>query len=83
LYDARHLLRTKKIPLKRAPLLGHRKKKRLPQPRATLPAPRASVYYAKSRKRSAVAIEIGAFSLSGDRRSNFPDFSKEAFSSEK
>jgi hypothetical protein len=57
LYDGRRLGRTKKI-LNIAPphfVLGQRKEKAADAARATLPAPRASVYYAKSRKRSAVA----------------------------
>jgi carboxyl-terminal processing protease len=64
LYDARRSLRTKKILNIWPPpfVLAQGEGKEAAAARATLPAPRASVYYAKSRKRSAVATESAQLS---------------------
>jgi carboxyl-terminal processing protease len=76
LYDVRRPLRTKKILNIASPYFVHGPKgeKEADSPRATLPALRASVYYAKSRKRSAVAI--GRRPLFGTGATTFRIFQK-------
>lgn len=85
LYDACRRLRTKKIqPHSEPPHLtisGQTREKEPNEAHATLPAPRASVYYAKSRKRSAIAPRA-LEALSQKFALPLSDFSKEAFSSE-